>query len=305
MSQVTDAANPATATAANAKALLSMLGVVRVTGADAGEFLNAQFTADLKRLPPGCGGLAAWCSPKGRVLFLIDVLNADDDGWLLLAPRDEVPALVKRLRLYVLRAKVEVDDASMRWGVIGLAGEAVPATLSDVGRGVHVAELRLWRVSAAPALAYACGPQDAIERLWNGIDALIVDAAQWDGFEIDAARPRIAGPLVDRFLPQEIDLERQQGLHFDKGCYPGQEVIARLKYRGQMKSGLRRAHTDGPVAPGDRLYRPGASASVGDVLRVAPRAAGGYTLLTVLDFAAAGGPLRLRDAEGPSVHLDS
>ncbi|MGE3771592.1 MAG: folate-binding protein YgfZ [Gammaproteobacteria bacterium] len=290
--------------APGAKARLSALGVLRISGADARDFLHGQFTANLQRLAPGHGGVAAWCSPKGRVLFLLELLNVGDEGWLLLAPASELPALVKRLRMYVLRAKVLVEDASAHWRVIGLAGSAVPASLAAIGAAERAGEAWLWRIGADPALAYALGPQDAVAALWDGIDAPVIDEARWEAFEIEALRPRIVAPLAERFLPQELDLERLQGLHFDKGCYPGQEVIARLKYRGQLKSGLHRARSDGPAAVGDKIYRDGASARVGEVLRVAPHADGTCTLLTVLDFDATDAPLRLRDAQGPRVTPD-
>lgn len=294
----------ATATAANAKAALPALGVLRVSGEQAREFLHGQFTADLKRLAAGRGGLAAWCTPKGRVLYLLDVLNAGDDGWLLLAPLDEIPALLKRLRLYVLRAKVLIEDLRETWSVMGLAGSCVPGALDGAGAAARSGEAWLLRATGVPALAYALGPHAALVALWEGSTAPAASGERWEGFEIDAGRPRIAGPLAERFLPQELDLERLHGLHFDKGCYPGQEIVARLKYRGQVKCGLARARTAGPVAPGDKLYRADGTASVGDVLRVAPDGAA-WRVLAVVDFDAHGTPLHLRDAQGPALVVES
>lgn len=294
----------ATATAANAKVSLPTLGVLRVSGEDARDFLHRQFTADLKRLHVGRGGFAAWCTPKGRVLYLLDVLNAGDDGWLLLAPTDEIPGLLKRLRLYVLRAKVIIEDLREPWGVMGLAGACVPAVLNDAGVAVRSAETWLLRVAGEPVLAYALGPQAALVALWEGCTAPAAAAERWEQFEIDAGRPCIAGSLAERFLPQELDLERLQGVHFDKGCYPGQEIVARLKYRGQVKCGLARARTAGPVAPGDKLYRPDGTASVGDVLRVAADGAA-WRVLVVIDFDARSTPLHLRDAQGPVLVVES
>ncbi len=287
-----------------AKAVLPALGLLRVTGEDARDFLHGQFTADLKRLAPGDGGFAAWCNPQGRVLFLLEVLNGGDEGWYLLAPTNDLPALSRRLRMYVLRARVRIEDLTEDWRVIGFAGSAVPAGLEEPGATARADGAWLWRRSADPALAYVFAPRQVVAALWDGSVAAAVDEAQWEAFEIEALRPRIGAPLAERFLPQELDLEHLQGVHFDKGCYPGQEVIARLKYRGRVKSGLRRARSAGPVAPGDRLYREDMQASVGDVLRVAPGADGGYTLLAVLDFDAVGVPLRLRDAQGPRVTPD-
>lgn len=291
-------------TPARAKCVLAGLGCLRVAGDDARDFLHGQFTADLKRLKPGRAGLAAWCNPKGRVLFLLDVLNAGDEGWLLLAPASEIAALAKRLRMFVLRAKVTIEDLGEHVGAFGLAGAALPAALDEVGHATRAGGAWLWRITADPALAYALGPQDAVIALWDEMDAPVATAARWEAFEIDARRPRIAAPLGERFLPQELDLERLQGVHFDKGCYPGQEIVARLKYRGQVKRGLHRAHVTGDVALGDRLYRDDATATVGDVLRVSPRADGSSDLLLVLDFDAVGSTVHLRDPQGPPVLLD-
>lgn len=290
------------ATAANAKAALPALGVLRVSGEDARTFLHGQFTADLKRLAPGHGGLAAWCTPKGRVLYLLDVLNAGDDGWLLLVPTDEIPALMKRLRLYVLRAKVQIEDLRETWSVMGLAGACVPPAVGESGAAAR--SEGAWLLRAESALAYALGPHADVIAQWDASPAPPVTAARWEAFEIDAGRPRIAGPLAERFLPQELDLERLQGVHFDKGCYPGQEIVARLKYRGQVKRGLARARTDGPVAPGDKLYRPDGTASVGDVLRMAADGAA-WRVLAVVDFDARSTPLHLRDAQGPALVVES
>lgn len=285
--------------AMRAKARLPNLDVLRVGGAGAQEFLHGQFTADLRRLPVGDGGFAAWCNPQGRVLFLFDVLRTDPD-WLLIVPSDELPAMSRRLRMYVLRAAVEIEELAGSWAVIGLAGDAAPAR-GDAGRPAP--GVSRWRIAERPTLAYACGPREAIATLWREIDAPAVDVARWDGFEIDALRPRVVAPLSGRFLPQELDLERLQAVHFDKGCYPGQEIIARLRYRGKVKRGLFRARTHGPAAPGDKLYAEGANTSVGDVLRTAPDTHGGSSLLLVLDFDAAGRPLHLGEPHGPAVAL--
>jgi folate-binding protein YgfZ len=293
---------------ASCKAMLDDLGVVRVSGEDARRFLHGQFTADMMRLQPGHGRYAAWCTPKGRVLFLLQVLDLRD-AFLLLLPASEVAALVKRLRMFVLRAKVLVEDLGEEWRVMGVARAAAPvmhplATASP-GTIVDIDGTHAWRAPSVPPLGYVLGPRAAVEavRAACALDPC-VDATTWETLEIEAGLPRVAGPLADRFLPQELGLESLDGLHFDKGCYPGQEVIARLKYRGQVKSGLHRGSTGDAVAPGDRLYRAEATAAVGDVLRVAGSGEASR-VLAVVAFDAANAPLHLRAPDGPLLRIDA
>jgi folate-binding protein YgfZ len=285
-----------------AKAMLSTQGVLRVSGDDARQFLHGQFTADMKRLQSGRGRLAAWCSPKGRVLFLMHVLCVDD-AFLLLLPASELPALHKRLKLYVLRAKVLVEDLSPGWSVMGLANDdTLPAEAGLLEQSDDGAVG--YRLPGTPALGYVLGPQAAVRTRWDRSSAPALAAPGWEALEIAAALPSIEGPLAERFLPQELGLEQLDGLHFDKGCYPGQEVIARLKYRGQVKSGLHRGVTHENLAPGDRLYGAGASAAVGEVLRVASLA-DGKRVLAVVHFDAVGAPLHLRACDGPPIAFDT
>jgi len=298
---MSDRESAVAASAPTGRSMLSTLGVLRVSGDDARTFLHGQFTADVKRLQAGRGRLAAWCTPKGRVLFLMHVLCVGD-AFLLILPVGELPALLKRLRLFVLRAKVQIEDLSPAWSIMGVAGDdALPVEAGQL-RQADDGTL-LYRLPGACAAGYVIGAQADVQARWDRGSAPVLDAAEWEAVEIGAGLPRIAGPLAEHFLPQELGLEQLDGLHFDKGCYPGQEVIARLKYRGQVKSGLFRGTTSGDLAPGDRLYRADASATVGEVLRVASLA-GGTRVLAVVDFDAANAPLHLRASDGPPIAFE-
>jgi folate-binding protein YgfZ len=281
--------------------MLSTLAVLRVSGDDARPFLHGQFTADVKRLQAGRGRLAAWCTPKGRVLFLMHVLCVGD-AFLLVLPAGELPALLKRLRLFVLRAKVQIEDLSPAWSIMGLAGDdALPVAAGQLRQADD--GTFLYRLPGTCAAGYVVGAQADVQARWDRGSAPVLDTAEWEALEIAAGLPRIEGTLAEHFLPQELGLEQLDGLHFDKGCYPGQEVIARLKYRGQVKSGLFRGTTSGELAPGDRLYRADASATVGEVLRVASLAEG-TRVLAVVDFDAANAPLHLRASDGPPIAFE-
>ena len=298
---MSDCESALAASAPTGRSMLSTLGVLRVSGDDARPFLHGQFTADVKRLQAGRGRLAAWCTPKGRVLFLMHVLCVGD-AFLLILPAGELPGLLKRLRLFVLRAKVQIEDLSPAWSIMGVAGDdALPVDAGHL-RQADDGTL-LYRLPGTCAVGYVIGAQADVQARWDRGSAPVLDTAEWEALEIGAGLPRIEGPLAEHVLPQELGLEQLDGLHFDKGCYPGQEVIARLKYRGQVKSGLFRGTTSGDLAPGDRLYRADASATVGEVLRVASLA-GGTRVLAVVDFDAANAPLHLRASDGPPIAFE-
>lgn len=276
------------------QAALSGLGVVRVTGEEARSFLHGQLTTDLRKTTANQATLAAWCSPKGRVLFLMQLLYVGET-FLLVLPRSEIAALLKRLKLYVLRAKVGLEDLSTEWSVMGIAGPTVTKTAA-------ADDIFGMPLQGTAALQYFIGPHAAVIEYWAQSGLPRVDETRWAAAEILAGLPAISGATSDRFLPQELNLDELKALHFDKGCYPGQEVIARLKYRGQVKARLQQGRTAAGVAAGDRLYAGSGTAVVGEVVRVAPLD-GASIVLAVLNLDATDTPVRLRSPEGPLIQF--
>jgi folate-binding protein YgfZ len=208
---------------------LNRYGLLAVTGADARAFLHAQLTNDIEHLAPGRAALAGWCSAKGRLLASFLVVPAGD-GFLLQLSRDLVPAVQKRLSMFVLRSKVKVEDASGRlfqFGVWGSPAEtrvplqAMEAKEDSEGTWVRLDGERALVISAAP-------------KLWEG-RAKEVDEARWSHAEIRAGRPLITAATQDLFVPQMVNYEKLGGIDFKKGCYPGQEIVARAQYRGEVK----------------------------------------------------------------------
>ena len=272
---------------------------VAVRGADAAEFLHAQLTSDVAALAPGGVGLSAWCTARGQVrnLFWL-VRHADGERFSLVAPAGEADGLAMRLRAFVLRARVEVERAGDQ--VLGAAGPeaeafvagrvgSVPAPGAAVERGGRLAILP---------------PGDPPRFLLLGPDPLPAGAAdaEWRRLEIRAGIAWLADETRESFIPQMLNLDCLGALSFDKGCYPGQEVIARTRYLGRVK---RRLHP-GQMAPG---ARPGP----GDVVRSGERSAGtivaaeslgpgaGYALLAVVANDHAGG--RLESEDGRPISL--
>jgi tRNA-modifying protein YgfZ len=228
-------------------ARLTRYGLLSVAGADAREFLHAQLTNDIQNLPPERAALAGWCSAKGRLLATFLVIAAPQ-GYLLQLARDLAPAVAKRLSMFVLRSKVKIADESEAWAQFGVwNADEDPTRVSWHGNRVDipVGEKRFLRLEPAASASLACG----------------ADEETWYLQEIRAGRPLITAATQDQFVPQMVNLETLGGVDFQKGCYPGQEIVARAQYRGQVKRRMVRL----PAPQGARL-RPGEHYNGGTVV---------------------------------------
>lgn len=266
------------------------LAVIRIAGDDAADFLHGQFSADMRALKAGHSVLTAWCSAKGRVLFLPRLLRAASGPYFALLPANQSAAFIKRLRMFVLRAKVIIEDCSVSHGVLVLDGVDAAPPAAEVMPAVDGD--RRWLV----------GPRDKLARLW---DALLVPAqGQAAALLTDIARGQALLDLAlsDQFLPQELNLDALAGVSFNKGCYPGQEIIARVRFRGSVKRRVQRVVIATPVAPtpGARLLSAD-DALRGTVLIAAAGADGACAALAVIDVDS--GPLHLADARGACVEI--
>lgn len=207
------------------KAPRSDLAVLAVSGGDAASFLHSQFAADINALGDGQAVLTAWCSPQGRVMFLPWVMCCGDTFYLLI-PHELCANLQKRLGMFVLRADVAIEDVSAASAVFEIRGAGV----ADVPGRVCTA--------TAAARQFVLAPAETLSTTWNALDLPGASEAVLKLRDVDDAIPRLAAATSDRFLPQELDLDTHGGLSFDKGCYPGQEIIARVRYRGRLKRRL-------------------------------------------------------------------
>jgi folate-binding protein YgfZ len=244
------------------RARLTRYGLLLVTGADARAFLHAQLTNDIENLPADRAALAGWCSAKGRLLASFLVIPAPD-GFLLQVARDLAAPVAKRLSMFVLRAKVKIADVSDAWAQHGVwdADWQQPemAWKSSIAT-VRVGERRFLQLGPAGELTEA---PDA-------------DEVQWTLQEIRAGRPLITSATQDQFVPQMVNFEQLGAVDFHKGCYPGQEIVARAQYRGQVKRRMVRAE-----APAGVALQPGQPFNGGTVVDVAP-SGNGSELLAVM-----------------------
>ena len=244
------------------RARLTRYGLLSVTGADARAFLHAQLTNDIEHLAPDRWALAGWCSAKGRLLASFLVVPSPA-GFLLQLARDLAAPVAKRLGMYVLRAKVKIADETESCAQFGLweadlAGPDV-AWSGNIGT-VRVAPRRYLRLGSSAELT----------------EAPNADEVQWTLQEIRAGRPLITQATQDQFVPQMVNFEALGGVDFRKGCYPGQEIVARAQYRGQVKR--RMVHTR---APAGVTLAPGQEFDGGTVVDVAPTESGAELLAVV------------------------
>lgn len=278
-------------------------GLIRASGADAAGFLHTQLTSDVAHLGTGQARLAGYCSPKGRLLASF-VIWHDPTGDLLLAcSADVLAATLERLRKFVLRARCTLSDASTELRLHGVVGARAGTWLGDAARGApwsrHESDGRIAVVlpqvdGRARALYVAAAAPD--------LPPIAVDAWRW--LEVRSAIARIEAATVDRFVPQMLNYELLGGVDFKKGCYPGQEVVARSQYRGSVKRRSVLFEVDGAAAAGqDVFHDDDPTQPAGMVVNAAPQprgfAAASLALVEVRLAALAGGSIRLGSADGP------
>ncbi|HEU4644323.1 MAG TPA: folate-binding protein [Burkholderiales bacterium] len=288
---------------------LQHLGLLSCTGDDARTFLQAQLTNGIEDIADGEARRAGWCSAKGRLLALFLVVP-QQGGFLLQVSRDIAPAIAKRLSMFVLRAKVKVADVSDAWTQYGLWGEAAEAHLAQLGltvpqgelKATHAQGIAVVRVGAQRFLVLA----PAAQRGRLSSLALEQGEVSWALQEIRSGLPQVVLATQEEFVPQMVNLERLGAVDFKKGCYPGQEIVARTQYRGALKRRMARARVSSPAVAGDDLYADEfAGQASGKVVAAAAVPGGGSELLAVVQISAleGGQPIRLRAPDGPHLEL--
>lgn len=275
-------------------AALSHLGVIRAHGPDAAAFLHGQLTQDMAHLGDGEAAFAAWLSPKGRALASFVVLRDAGDEWRLVCHRSVLAATLRRLSMFVLRARVALGDATPDSRLVGLIGDGARALLP--------AGAAPWaRRDAGGASAVRLYPADGQPRaLWlaprdvPAPGAAPIDQAAWLVSEVRAGVAGVSQAIADAFVPQMLNYESVGGVHFHKGCYPGQEIVARSQFRGTVKRRTFLAHTAAAVQAGDEVHAADGAGGepVGSVAQAAALPGGGSAALVVLQTAAAARALR-------------
>jgi folate-binding protein YgfZ len=269
---------------------ITQFELLRFHGSDAQTFLQGQLTCDLDQVTPQQAQFGGYCTPTGRLLANF-LLMSMPEGYLMFLPADVAAYVADRLRKFVLRADVKIERAhGLR--ALGLAGPAAPAPLqqelgtlpqSRLAVAPH-ARGSLVRLPESDFLVVAAST--VMAALWEALakQAIPAGADCWNWLQIRAGVPWIRTATQDQFLPQMIGLDAIGGVSFDKGCYTGQEIVARTHYLGEVKRKLRLGRTSGGVHAGDALLAAGQQC--GTVLNAAAIPGEGWMLLAVVSGQA-------------------
>lgn len=285
---------------------LQHLGVIRAEGEDAATFLQGQLSHDVLLLPAGQARLAAFLSAKGRMQANFIVIKRSATEFWLITSRDVLASTLKRLSMFVLRAKCKLSDATEAVQLLGLAGNAVPEQARALAPWQVLAldETSIVRLYAADGESRALLAAPAASPLPAQItDSPVMAPDAWQLSMVQAGVPLITMPLVDAFVPQMLNFESVDGVSFKKGCYPGQEIVARSQFRGTLKRRMYRLACATQPATGQEVFAASDdSQPVGTVVQAAA-APTGFEALVSMQIAAAGEALHLGSSTGAPLHL--
>ncbi len=285
----------------NGSAPLTSLGVIRAEGADAAKFLHGQLTQDFALLGQSEARLAAFCNAKGRMQASFIGFKRSPTEILLICHRDLLAQTLKRLSMFVMRAQAKLSDATADFALYGLVGDAVGtpqpawsiATVDDATTiSLYPADGQARALRVAPAGAPAPAGPVLSEELWL-----------WS--EVRSGIATVSQPIFEALVPQMLNYESVGGVNFKKGCYPGQEIVARSQFRGTLKRRAAIAHADLALMAGQEVFHSSdAEQPCGVVVQAAAAPEGGWDAIVSLQIAAMqDGELTVGAADGPALTL--
>jgi folate-binding protein YgfZ len=296
---------------------LSHLGLIGFSGEDAQSFLQGQVSCDVRLANPSAAVHGSYCNPKGRILANF-LLWHDKGGYAMQLPAALQPAIQKRLSMYVLRAKVKLTDISDTLIRIGIAGNKADALIANVLDVIPDRDLGMFRDKEGAVLRLG---QDRFElivvpergpEVWERLskDAMPVGAPCWDWLQIKAGIPVITPATQEQFIPQMANLDMIGGISFQKGCYPGQEIVARSQHLGKIKRRMYLAHIrsaapESPVNAGDELFSVDTGEqSSGMVVNATASPDGGFDMLAIIQISSVeAGEVHWKALDGPALEI--
>ncbi len=273
---------------------LGKFGLLHFSGADARSFLHSQLSCDVNTLEAARAQFGSYNTPQGRMLASF-LLCHTEAGYFMQLARELTASIRKRLTMYILRAKVEIADVSEQYEIIGLA-RAHDALAAMFGR-IPDGKLELTANSGAYLLRLddrrfeIIAPRDSAQALLAALGSTAGgEPAQWEWLDIRAGIPWITPATQEQFVPQMANLDVLGGVSFNKGCYPGQEIVARMHYLGRLKQRMYLANIPGATSPqpGDKLFSSGfGEQASGMIVNAAPAPGGGHDVLAVMQIESA------------------
>ena len=302
MNSAVTAPTPVSAAELNGVAPLPQLGVIRAVGEQAAQFLQGQLTQDVVLMKPGEARLAGFCNAKGRLLASFVACKRSPDEFLLVCSRDLLAPTLKKLSMFVLRAKLKLNDASDElalYGLIGGATNLIAETLASTSADGQI---------DAPFIAPLAPADGAARALWIGAAGSVpaghaLSPALWDWAAVQSGVATVSAPVVEAFVPQMLNYESAGGVNFKKGCYPGQEVVARSQFRGAIKRRAFVGQVHGAAQAGQEVFAASEpDQPVGLIAQAAPAPQGGTAVIVSLQLAARdASDLHVGAADGPAL----
>jgi folate-binding protein YgfZ len=287
---------------------LSDRGIIEVHGVDAKDFLQSQFTNDISRVTQDKHQLSAWCNPKGRVLATFRVFKRGNNYYLSVSA-DLIELILKRLRMFVMRSDVTIEDISKSLIHFGYAEERAEGDLQTIlakdtvpiepNQTLQHDSLSILRLPGTVPRFEVFGELKDAQDLWErcNVRAAPVSSSGWDYLNIVAGLPVVCEESSTAWIPQMLNLQVIDGVDFQKGCYPGQEIVARLKYLGKNKRRMYRIEINSNDLPvvGQKIYAEGERAYAGKVLTAVINPSGKVEALAVLKIALVHHSLSLKE----------
>lgn len=298
---------------------LSHHGLISVDGEDAADFLQGQLTNDVRDVSQQHSQLSAYCTHKGRMLANFRLFKRDDSFYLRL-PQPLLESILKRISMFILMAKVSMKDSSDTLVKIGLSGPTSSEKLAELVSEVPNETDDVTQANGLTIIKCAgelpryeiYGELEPVKTLWGKLDvnAGSAGAGVWESLDILAGIPTIYQQTSEAFVPQMTNMQVINGVNFQKGCYTGQEVVARMQYLGKLKRRMFRIHVNSNelVTPGDKLFSKDSKSGqgTGQIVNAQIDSNGGYSALAVIDIAdAEAGMLQLHDENGPAISVQS
>ncbi|MBI4207821.1 MAG: folate-binding protein YgfZ [Betaproteobacteria bacterium] len=293
---------------------LDQTGVIVFAGEEAQNFLQGQLSCDVGGLAPENSTYGSYCTPKGRILATFLLWRSGRDFFMQLpAPLRE--PIQKRISMFILRARVKAADASDAFARFGIAGPGAESAIRNMLGDAPVSTHAVKHVQDATLIRLPGDRFEIVvpsEKATTVHEALKRDAEEvgpgiWDWLEIRAGIPWIMPATQEQFVPQSVNLDLIGGVSFTKGCYPGQEIVARMHYRGQVKQRMYLVHiaTETTPQPGDKLYSADMrDQSCGMIVNAARAPDGGYDVLAAIQTSSvASGDVRWKTPDGPALKV--
>ena len=296
---------------------LSYLGLIQLEGEDAVDFMQGQFTNDSREISVEASQMSGFCSPKGRMLALFRIIE-HNGTYLLQLPIAVLEGVKKRLQMFVLRSKVTITDAGNDLVSLGLAGSCAEELLQDLfpsvptetDQAVNANGITCVRMGGAVPRFQLIVAADQAADLWKklSIKAQATNSTSWKLLSVRAGEPIVHSETIEAFVPQMTNMQLVNGLSFKKGCYTGQEVVARMQYLGKLKRRMFHARIDSNdmPSPGDDLFSGESSSGqgAGRIVEAAPSPDGGHEVLAVIEISSQeSNDVHLGSIEGPQLQF--